>query len=150
MGGKIGTAARVALALTMFGASIAFAIAAERRSVAPASAPVDTIEARGHPSVRVTGHAHGLFPGKVGTLHVTLRNESPYPIWVVRVSARVEDAGPGCSGSVLRVSPRRAHLRIRPHGRIRTVLRVRMLPTSPDACQGARFPISFRARTRIG
>jgi hypothetical protein len=150
MGGKVGVAAKFAASLMMLAAWFAFAVAGER-APAPTSAPSGgSVEVARRPAVSVTGHAGGLYPGKVAKLHVVVRNTSPSQIVVRRVSARVGDAAPGCSGSVLRVKPLRAHMRIRPGKRVRTKLVVTMLPIAPDACQGVTFPITFRARARLG
>jgi hypothetical protein len=150
MGSKIGTAARIAVSLAMLGAWIGFAVAGERSPMPAPASPGGTVAAARRPAVRVTGHARGFYPGKIGKLRVTVRNLELNPIWVRRVSARVGDAAPGCSRSVLEVKPLRTRSRIRPGGRIRTSLTVRMLPTAPDARQGATFPITFRTGTKTG
>jgi hypothetical protein len=142
--------ARIAVSLTMLGAWIAFAVAAERSPARVPTSSRGSIVAARHPVARVTGRARGLFPGKMGTLHVIVRNVNHDPIWVRRVSARVGDAGQGCSGSVLKVTPLLTRLRIGAGKRIGANLTIKMLPSAPDACQGATFPVTFRTRTTSG
>jgi hypothetical protein len=147
MGGKIGTAAKIAMILMMLGAGVAFAVAGERSPMPAPASPDGTAATARRPAVRVTGRARGLYPGKTGKVRVNVRNLDPFAIRVLRVSARVGDAAPGCPRSVLNVRALRTRLRIRPGGRIKTWLTIKMLPTAPDACQGATFPITFRTKT---
>jgi hypothetical protein len=144
MGRRIGFVSRAAVVSVVLGASVALAVSQGRVRM-----PVDRGEARSsiRPAVRVTGSAVGLYPGKVGWLRVVARNASGTPLRLRRISATVGAAAPGCPGSVLLVRPLRLHHRIRPGGVYRTRLRFTMLASASDDCQGATFPVTFRART---
>ena len=97
----------------------------------------------------------GLYPGAMRPLRLKMTNKYPYSIAVAapiaRVAATTNKAG--CTGGV-------AHLGIGPTGIRRlvipahksktVVLQVAMPATVANACQGATFKISFRARaTRV-
>lgn len=100
-----------------------------------------------HPvSLRVRGHVTGLYPGARKRMRVTIRNPFPYAIEVTLVKAKAADPVPGCSGSMVRVRRYRRATAI-DAGRLAVVrVRVRLLRAAPDACQGVRFPLTFRAR----
>jgi len=92
------------------------------------------------------GHVGGLYPGARTRLLLAVHNPGRRPLRVRSITTRVRDAKPGCSGVNLQVDPYRGRLRVGA-GRWRNVsVSVRMLPTTPLACQGARFPLAFRGR----
>ena len=100
------------------------------------------------PSVKITGHVTGMYPGRVATVKVRLKNPGSVAVVAKKVSATVGDAGPGCDAANLVVQRARKVLRIRPHGRAKVTLQATMLPSAPDACQGLSFPLSFHAKVR--
>jgi hypothetical protein len=92
------------------------------------------------------GHVVELYPGARTRLVIAVHNRGRRSVRVRSITTRVRDAKPGCSAKNLRVAAFRGRLRVGA-GRWRTVsVSVRMLPTTPVACQGAVFPLAFRGR----
>lgn len=105
--------------------------------------------AAGHPEaaakVRLSGHAVGLFPGSVQPLRVSVENVGRRPVTVRAVRAQVGDAGRRCGARNVRVSTYRGRFRLAPHRRRWVRLRIAMRPDAANACQRARFPLTYRA-----
>jgi hypothetical protein len=97
------------------------------------------------PRFRVQGRVGGLYPGALKTMRVKVRNPYAFPIRIRRLRASVGAARPGCTAANLQVRRARANVVVRPRRTVRVRLRVRMRPSAPEACQGARFPLRFRA-----
>ncbi|GIV00568.1 MAG: hypothetical protein KatS3mg014_2183 [Actinomycetota bacterium] len=119
--------------------ALVLAPAAFDRAPAPQAA-----EARHHLVLR--GRAHGLFPGGTRPMRVVIGNRTDREVRLVRLGRRVVQAPPGCPTKVLRVRHPRALPVLPAGGRARIRLRVRLLRSAPDACQGAVFVVRFRAR----
>ena len=100
--------------------------------------------------MRLSGHVGGLYPGVELPLPVTVENRSGRKLVLTKVRANPRDAGPGCRAGNVRVRDRRLKMRIAAHAKVRVRLRVTMKADAANACQGARFPIDFRARARVG
>jgi len=98
--------------------------------------------------LRVHGHIQGLYPGAAQRLRVKVRNGYRRDIVVRKVRAIVGDGGPGCTRQNLWTKRFRGHRRIRAHKSRRVSLPIGMQAGAPQACQGARFPLRFRARAR--
>ena len=95
---------------------------------------------------RLSGSVDGLYPGAKRFMSVKIRNPYRRPIRVVSVSAQVGRGKRFCSGANLHVRPFRGRLVI-PRRQTRSVpLRVEMPLTAAPECDGARFPLVFRAR----
>jgi hypothetical protein len=93
----------------------------------------------------------GLYPGATRPLKITITNTYAFAIQVaaptVKVAATTTKAG--CTGAAANLSIASAGLRrlsIRAHRRKTLTLQVAMPSTVANACQGATFKISFRAR----
>ena len=100
--------------------------------------------------MRLSGHVGGLYPGAELPLPVTVENRSGRKLVLTKVRANPRDAGPGCRSGNIRVRDRRLKAPIAARGTVRVRLRVTMKANAANACQGARFPIGFRARARVG
>jgi hypothetical protein len=98
--------------------------------------------------MRLSGRVQGLFPGASKRMRVIVRNPTRVRIVLMRVRARAQDVV-GCPGSHVRIRPFRGKRPVPPRGRIVIRMRVRLSPTAPDACQGARWPVRFRARGMV-
>jgi hypothetical protein len=126
------------VAVLLLLALLATGAEAERR------APVQEDETTRAPiPLTVRGHVRGLYPGAWTGMRVTVVNHNDRPIDFDRVLARVARARPGCGRRYLVVRGSHRERLVPPHGRIRLRLKVRLRRTAPDACQGARFPITF-------
>jgi hypothetical protein len=113
-------------------------------SIAPE--PLTTGEAANPIRVKVSGHVAGLYPGARRRMPTTVRNDYGSPVRLDSIRVRAAAAGPGCSAGNLRVRGFRGARRvIGGHRATRVPVRVAMLASAPDACQGARFPLRFRA-----
>ena len=106
-------------------------------------------------AVTLSGHVDDLRPGATAILPVRAKNNTPFRVRLRRVRATVGDAGPSCPRTLLQTSadePRKRSVRrsvIKPKG-VRTVqVSVTMVPSVPDACQKAIFPLRFRARVVV-
>jgi hypothetical protein len=96
--------------------------------------------------LKVSGRVEGLYPGAVQPLPVRVRSRYPYPIRIRQVHAKVSDANFGCPKEKLSVTSWRGRVKVRP-GRSRLIpLQVLLSPTALDPCQGATFPLKFKAR----
>ena len=87
----------------------------------------------------------GLYPGARKRMRVTIRNPFPYAIDVTSVTAKASHPIPGCSGSMVRVRRYRRVVRIEARRLAVVRVRIRLRRAAPDACQGVRFPLTFRA-----
>jgi hypothetical protein len=94
----------------------------------------------------ISGHVNGLFPGARKRLRLRVKNRLPVAVVLHSIKTAVSDAGPGCARSNLAVGRYRGSLRIEAHRSRRVRVRVAMSGGAPDPCQGARFPLRYRAR----
>jgi hypothetical protein len=98
---------------------------------------------------RVTGSVGGMYPGARRFLNLKIRNPYKRPMRLVAVTARVRGPRRACTRWNLDVRPFRGRLVI-PRGRARIArLLVRMPRTAAQECNGARFPLVFRARAVV-
>jgi hypothetical protein len=98
---------------------------------------------RVRPSLRVTGGLRSLYPGARKRLPLVVWSNRGFRIRVVSLAVRVGNARRGCGRKYLRVGRFRWRLVVPPHG-FRTVeLPLTMLPSAPDACKRATFPLRF-------
>ena len=100
-------------------------------------------------ALSIRGHVEGLYPGRAKTIHLRMRNRTSRPLVVRSVSAEAGRAAPGCSERNLKVRRKKGLHR---HLAARTTrnfgLKVSMVPNAADACQGAKFKLSYRAKAR--
>jgi hypothetical protein len=94
---------------------------------------------------RITGSAEGLLPGAPGRLFATVRNPYGWPIRVTTISVTAHDAG-ACRAANLRTARLRRPVVVAARASRRLVLAISLAADAPDACQGARFRLSFSAR----
>jgi len=98
------------------------------------------------PVFHIRGRVSGLYPGKAGTMSLKIRNSYRFPISVRQVASRVGSPAVGCPGRSVTIRPWRGRLLVPAHGRRRIAVRVRMRPSAPSACIGARYPIAYSGR----
>jgi hypothetical protein len=139
---------QLALAATLMGAAIAYAA-----DLGPLDGgQPDRSRAQEHrgAKVKIHGHVRSLYPGARKRMRVTVRNRHSRPVRLRQLRTRVLDAGPGCSRGYLKVRRFKRRRYIPPHARVRVRVRARLTLSAPDACQGARWPLRFRAGVRGG
>jgi hypothetical protein len=134
-----------ALAVALLAGAVAVAaetgmIVTERPPGGPSAAERPT------PKIQVRGHVRGLYPGAHKEMRVQVRNGLPQQVSLVSVRARVSDASPTCKRQNLSVKRFRGNKPIRAYSNTKVHVQVTMKSIAPDACQGARFPIKFKAR----
>jgi hypothetical protein len=93
----------------------------------------------------------GLYPGATRPLTLTITNTYAFPIQVGVPTAKVAAATTraGCTGAAANLGISSAGLKripIRAHKHKTVVLQVTMPVTVANACQGATFKLSFRAK----
>ena len=103
---------------------------------------------RVRPALKVTGGVRWLYPGARRPLSLVIGNNRGFPIRVMSLTVRVGDASPGCGHRYIRIGRYGKRLVVSPHGFRTTQLAVRMLPSAPDACKRAVFPLRFSVRGR--
>jgi hypothetical protein len=97
----------------------------------------------------IDGSARNLYPGKQMPLRLTITNPNRRPIEVTSIGVRVgsDVAKPGCPPSdFVRATSLRSAFRVPARSKKRVALKIVLLPSAPDACQGAIFPLRFVGR----
>lgn len=140
--------ATVTVALVLLGAAFASAKGgALVDAFGGSSAPQPRSASNATVRVAVGGHVVGLYPGAARKMRTTVRNGYDHPVRLRSIKVKVGPGASGCAARNLRVGQIRHGRRVVPRRHSATVgLRVRMSGSAPDACQGARFPLRFRAR----
>ena len=87
----------------------------------------------------------GLYPNADVSVPVTVHNPEAYRLAVHTADVRVGDASPACSAANLEASSYSGDVIAPAHGDTTIPIRMHMLASAPDACQGATFPLSFTA-----
>ena len=95
---------------------------------------------------RLKGKVTGLFPGKRKIMKIKLRNPNRFAIVVKELRIRVRPStNPGCASKWLSVRKRlKVSVRVPARGRAKKSVPVRLKPTAPTSCNGARWPLKFR------
>lgn len=87
----------------------------------------------------------GLYPDADVDIPVTVHNPQTYPIAVQSASVTIGDASPTCTNANVTAQSFSGDVHV-PAGDDATFpLRMHMLASAPDACQGASFPLTFTA-----
>jgi hypothetical protein len=98
---------------------------------------------RVRPALTVSGAVRSLFPGAHSRLPLVVRSNRGFRIRIVSLRVRVGNARRGCGRNYLRVGRFHRRLDVAPHGFRTTELPVMLLPSAPDACKRAVFPLRF-------
>lgn len=141
----------VLLAAGIAGAFLALALSASASWLRDDPAPGRDAFARagaGAGGLRISGSVGGLYPGSVRPLRVRLDNFGRRPLTVRSLRAVPRAASRLCPAATVRIVPHRRSIRIAPRSRRWVRLRISMRPDAADACQGARFPIAYRAQVK--
>ena len=101
---------------------------------------------RVRPALKVTGGVRSLYPGAHRRLALVVSNNRAFRIRIVSLTVRVGNARRGCGGRYVRVGRFRRRVLVPPRG-FRTVeFPVTMVPSAPNACKRATFPLKFTVR----
>jgi hypothetical protein len=139
LAGKGGVAALVA-------ACLAAGLAAGGRETSTHGADDLVLESSTSGTFSITGRIVGLYPGKRATLWLTLVNRNDFALNVTSISIRARDAKGACTADYLVTRRFSGSIRVRARSSRRLGLTVFLRRTAPDACIGARFPLSYRGR----
>ena len=93
----------------------------------------------------VHGRVRGLYPGASRRMRLVVRNPSSTSVRLTRVTARVANASARCHARNVTIEGFAGSRAIPARGSVRILLPTRMRTTAPNACQGARFPLTFTA-----
>src|SRR4051812_46907912 len=87
----------------------------------------------------------GLYPDADVTVPVAVHNPKAYDLAVHTAVVQVGDASPGCAAGYLDASSFSGDVIAPAHGDATIPIRMHMLASAPDSCQGATFPLRFAA-----
>jgi hypothetical protein len=136
------------LAVGIAGAFLALALSASASWLRddPAPGRSDFAWAGGGGSVRIGGSVDGLYPGSAQRLRVHVDNPGRRPLTVRSLRAVPGAASRRCPAATVRISSHPRSVRVPPRSRRWIGLRISMRLDAANACQGARFPIAYRAK----
>jgi len=109
--------------------------------VLPAPAPKPP--ANGHKDFVMSGEVQNLRPGGSRPMVITVRNPNSVAIRVTSVTVAAGTAGPSCPASALTLPRWTGGLVVPKRGTATLTVNVGLKPTVSDACQGARWPLTF-------
>jgi hypothetical protein len=85
----------------------------------------------------------GLYPNADASVPVTVHNPAAYDLAIHTAAVRVGDASPGCPATNLEAFSYSGDVVAPSHQDATITIRMHMLASAPDTCQGATFPLSF-------
>jgi hypothetical protein len=91
----------------------------------------------------IAGSVHGLYPGKVAALALTVTNPLPFAIKVTSITIVVSDANPGCAAANAMVTSFSGSLAVPKLGSAVATVQFTLFHSAPNACQGAVFPLKY-------
>jgi hypothetical protein len=140
------TGVQLALTALLVSGTVAYATLQGDGSREPARAASAAKHGR---LLKTSGRLAGLYPGAERNLPVRVHNLHRHAVRLRWVKARIGDASPSCSRQNLEVDTARpTGIRMRPRSKRVLRMKVRMLTSTPEACQGARWPLRFEAKAR--
>ena len=101
-------------------------------------------------SLAIHGHVTGMYPGRHATLRLHVRNPLTVRVGVYRIRVHVQRAaGPAgtCPSDMLRILPWRGLARVRAQHTRMFKLSIQMRRRAPDRCQGARWHLTYDAKS---
>jgi len=101
-------------------------------------------------SLVLRGKVHGLYPGHAKTLHVRIHNPFSVRVGVYRITARARRSHGVlgiCPSRVVRIHQWKGMLFVPPRTSRRIDLRIKLTRRAPDRCQGARWHVTYDARS---
>ena len=99
--------------------------------------------------IRITGSVEGLNPGVPATLSAKVKNNSGRTVKVKSLRVTVGDAGPACPRNLLTVQKAKTKKKaLKPRKTHTMPMTITLSAGVPDACQGAKFPLQFKAKAK--
>jgi hypothetical protein len=98
------------------------------------------------PSFPISGSVQGLAPGVRSQLAVAISNPFEFPIRIIQLTVVVGDAPRPCVGKDLEIEPFRGPVQVPARSRATTYLGVTLSDSSPDVCQAATWPLTYRGQ----
>ncbi|HEX8744426.1 MAG TPA: hypothetical protein VF712_14955 [Thermoleophilaceae bacterium] len=98
------------------------------------------------PALSVRGSASRLYPGATVSLPLMVRNRTRFPLALQKLRVKVRNARTGCPASMLEVQPIKTRAKVRRGRSVVVKVRVTLSRAAPDACQNAKFPLTYRVR----
>jgi hypothetical protein len=95
---------------------------------------------------KVRGHLSGLYPGRTTVLKARVTNTGRSPIVVTRLTVAVRSTTAGCLSSTVKIKPFAGRARVNGHASIKLPLAASMQSSTPDACQGSRYQLTFKGK----
>jgi hypothetical protein len=100
-------------------------------------------QANGHEDFVVSGQVENLRPGGSRPMVLTVRNPNSVGIRVTSLTVRAGNASTACQASSLTLPQWTGSLVVPKNGTGTLTVQVSLKPTAPDACQGARWPLTY-------
>src|SRR5215208_7086702 len=100
-------------------------------------------EANGHRDFVVSGQVEGLRPGGTLPMVLTVRNPNSVAIRVTRLTVTAAAAAAGCPASSLTLPNWTGSLQVPKDGTASLTVNVTLKATASNACQGARWPLTY-------
>jgi hypothetical protein len=97
---------------------------------------------------RIGGSVGGLYPGLAARLVLTVVNPQRYAIVVKSITTGVGTPKAGCGASNLTVGAFSGRLPVSARSSAEVSVRVTLVHSAPDACQGAVFPLQYSGLAR--
>jgi hypothetical protein len=137
-------ASRLAIALVLLSGTFGYAALSADQGANDRGA---LAAGKSKPRLKAKGTVADLYPGATKPMKVRIRNNYREPVRLTSLKTKVLDASPTCLRENLTVTRNsKSKGVVRPRKRRKIKVLVTMLPTAPDACQGAQFPLKFRVR----
>jgi len=103
------------------------------------------IAAAAGPDFTLSGSVDGLYPGSTVELAVVVQNPQPFRLEVNTADVSVGDASSACNAANLVAQGFAGSVEVNPNATAAVPVELHLLDTAPDSCQGAAFPLTFRA-----
>jgi hypothetical protein len=91
----------------------------------------------------ISGGVKGLYPGRTVPLVLTVTNPLSRAIVVTALSTSVSGVSAACAAANVTVTRFSGNLRVAARHRVTTAVKVKMLHSASNACQGARFTFHY-------
>jgi LPXTG-motif cell wall-anchored protein len=113
---------------------------------APAGAAKRIARSAAATSFELQGDVAGLYPNATVVTPIRVHNPQPFIVTVETAQVTVGDARPGCSGTNVTARSVGGEVVVPANGDATLPVEFHMPASTPDACQGASFPLTFVAQ----